>query len=101
MWCTWQLGADDRLRTCWDQRQPGSNTARPTANSPSSTSSMRAFSTVRTSSGRSKRLRRSCMEPIVRIDATSALPRRSAWLIVEEGERIHGEERRDGQVVVG
>ena len=46
--------------TCSDQRQPGSMTWRPMDDSPRWTSSMLAFSTVLTSSGLSKRLRRSC-----------------------------------------
>ena len=46
--------------------------------------------------------RRSCMEPIGYESMQRRRCRgRSAWLVVEEGERDSGEERRDGQVVVG
>ena len=66
------FSADDRLdmlrpTPAWLEYGP------PDSSSPSSTRSMWAFSTVRTSSGRSKRLRRSCMEQIVRIGARSVI----------------------------
>src|SRR5919106_4336520 len=62
MWWIWHDSVSASGLTCSDHRHPGSKVARPTASSPSSTSSTRPFSTVRTSSGLSNRLRRSCMD---------------------------------------
>src|SRR4029078_4432603 len=81
--------------TCSDQRHPGWKMARPTASSPSSTSSIRAFSRSLTSSDRSNRFRGSCTGRIVPIPLRGPLlvdpaARTAATELDLVGRELHG-----------
>ena len=73
MWWTWHDSVPTIGFTCSDHRHPGSKIVWPRASSPSSTISMRAFSTSRRMSGLSKRLRRGCTERCYDASSENAL----------------------------